>query len=127
LAAGVVAGQPVGAAASSQDEAQQGEAGHAEDDEEPKVDLGVAPPNETKSQRAERIYLAHKEAGVELTRPNLARWAGYQQDGSGRTQYNKLEKKHGPIVVREGADRLDLDWREPAADGDGLRSAGPTS
>jgi hypothetical protein len=119
---------------SAEADAQQGEAGDAEDDEaaggesqEPKVALGVAPPNETKSQRAERIYLAHKEAGVELTKPNLARWAGYQQEGSGRTQYNKLEKKHGPIVVREGADQLDLDWREPAADGDGLQSAGQVS
>lgn len=120
--------------ASAVDEAPQGEAGDAEDDEaaggetqEPKVKLGAAPPGETKGQRAERIYLAHQEAGVELTKPNLARWAGYQQEGSGRTQYNKLEKKHGPIVVREGADQLDLDWREPAADGDGLQSAGPSS
>ncbi|MEU6406182.1 DUF2637 domain-containing protein [Streptomyces sp. NPDC046985] len=119
---------------SAEGEAPQGEAADAEDDEaagrepqEPKVKLGVAPPNETKGQRAERIYLAHQEAGVELTKPNLARWAGYQQEGSGRTQYNKLEKQHGPIVVREGADQLDLNWREPAADGDGLQSAGPAS
>ncbi|MFJ9574539.1 DUF2637 domain-containing protein [Streptomyces bacillaris] len=127
--------QRVGEAdASAEDEAPQREAGDAEDDEaadgepqEPKVKLGAAPPGETKGQRAERIYLAHQEAGVELTKPNLARWAGYQQEGSGRTQYNKLEKKHGPIVVREGADQLDLDWREPAADGDGLQSAGSAS
>ncbi|MFD4788708.1 DUF2637 domain-containing protein [Streptomyces sp. NPDC058459] len=118
------------AGAPSQDDAQPGEENDTEDDEtaggesqEPKVDLGVAPPNETKSQRAERIYLAHKQAGVELTKPNLARWAGYQQEGSGRTQYNKLERKHGPIVVREGADQLDLDWREPAANEDGLQPA----
>ncbi|MER6116186.1 DUF2637 domain-containing protein [Streptomyces sp. NPDC001743] len=115
-------------------EPEQGEAkeedGDEEDDEaagagaeEPKVNLGVAPPGETKSQKAERIYLAHQEAGVELTKPNLARWAGYQQEGSGRTQYNKLEKKHGPIVVREGADQLDLDWRNPAASGEGLQPA----
>ncbi|WP_250305366.1 DUF2637 domain-containing protein [Streptomyces sp. A 4/2] len=110
------------------------EDGDEEDDEaadtgaeEPKVNLGVAPPGETKVQRAERIYLAHQEAGVELTKPNLARWAGYQQEGSGRTQYNKLEKKHGPIVVREGADQLDLDWRDPAASGEGLRPAEPVS
>ncbi|MCG7523856.1 DUF2637 domain-containing protein [Streptomyces sp. OfavH-34-F] len=121
-------------ASAAEDGAPQGGAGDAEDDEaaggepeEPKVKLGAAPPNETKGQRAERIYLAHQEAGVELTRPNLARWAGYQQEGSGRTQYNKLEKKHGPIVVREGADQLDLEWREPAGDGDGLQSAGPAS
>ncbi|MFD3662709.1 DUF2637 domain-containing protein [Streptomyces sp. NPDC058659] len=108
------------------------EAGDEEDDEaadtgveEPKVDLGVAPPGETKVQRAERIYLAHQEAGVELTKPNLARWAGYQQEGSGRTQYNKLEKKHGPIVVREGADQLDLDWRDPAAPDEGFRPVEP--
>ncbi|MEU8759555.1 DUF2637 domain-containing protein [Streptomyces sp. NPDC048659] len=108
------------------------EDGDEEDDEaadagaeEPKVNLGVAPPGETKVQRAERIYLAHQEAGVELTKPNLARWAGYQQEGSGRTQYNKLEKKYGPIVVREGADQLDLDWRDPAAPGEGMRPAEP--
>ncbi|MCM2431053.1 DUF2637 domain-containing protein [Streptomyces sp. RKAG337] len=90
--------------------------------EEPKVDLGVAPPNETKVQRAERIYLAHHQAGVELTKPNLARWAGYQQEGSGRTQYNKLEKKYGPIVIREGADQLDLNWpAQPDGRGVGLR------
>ncbi|TKA06377.1 hypothetical protein [Actinacidiphila oryziradicis] len=60
---------------------------------------------------------------MELTKPNLARWAGYQQEGSGRTQYNKLEKKHGPIVVREGADQLGLDWRAPTRQDAGLRTA----
>ncbi|MEU0341904.1 DUF2637 domain-containing protein [Streptomyces bobili] len=75
----------------------------------PALDVGTAPPNETKSQKAARIYLAHQKAGVELTRVNLARWAGYKQEGSGRTQYAKLEEKYGPIVVREGADQLDLD------------------
>lgn len=93
---------------------------------EPKVDLGMAPPNETKVQRAERIYLAHQQAGVELTKPNLARWAGYQQEGSGRTQYNKLEKKYGPIVIREGADQLDLPWpAQPDGRGVDLRPVEP--
>ncbi|NUK15690.1 hypothetical protein HRW21_10305 [Streptomyces lunaelactis] len=73
------------------------------------MDVGTGPPNETKSQKAARIYLAHQKAGVELTRADLARWAGYKQEGSGRTQYTKLEEKYGPIVVREGADQLDLD------------------
>lgn len=77
--------------------------------DEPALDVGTAPPDETKSQKAARIYLAHQKAGVELTRVNLARWAGYKQEGSGRTQYAKLEEKYGPIVVREGADQLDLD------------------
>ncbi|MBV9023833.1 MAG: DUF2637 domain-containing protein [Streptomycetaceae bacterium] len=99
----------------------------AEDDEladveEPKVDLGIGPPDETKSQRAERIYLAHQRAGVELTKPNLARWAGYQQEGSGRTQYKRLEKKYGPIMVREGADQLDIDWQREPVRGAGARS-----
>ncbi|WP_051708942.1 DUF2637 domain-containing protein [Streptomyces sp. NRRL S-350] len=121
--------EPEGSPAPESGESKD-EDGDEEDDEaadtgveEPKVNLGVAPPGETKVQRAERIYLAHQEAGVELTKPNLARWAGYQQEGSGRTQYNKLEKKHGPIVVREGADQLDLDWRDPAASDEELQPA----
>lgn len=87
----------------------------AEDDEEspeegddpsaappPLIELGPAPANETKKQRAERIYLAHQKAGVELTRKDLTRWAGYQNEGSGRSAYNDLERKHGPIVAGEG-------------------------
>ncbi|MGW1496159.1 DUF2637 domain-containing protein [Streptomyces sp. NPDC002402] len=70
------------------------------DDTQPAIDLGTAPENESKRQRAERIYLAHQDAGVELTRKNLTRWAGYQKAGSGRTAYVELERKHGPIVVR---------------------------
>ncbi|MCX4682221.1 DUF2637 domain-containing protein [Streptomyces sp. NBC_01433] len=71
----------------------------------PEIPLGTAPDNESKRQRAERIYLAHQDAGVELTRANLTRWAGYQKAGSGRTAYVELERKYGPIVVRdEGAD-----------------------
>ncbi|WP_329156068.1 DUF2637 domain-containing protein (plasmid) [Streptomyces sp. NBC_01456] len=70
------------------------------DDPLPAIDLGTAPENESKRQRAERIYLAHQDAGVELTRKNLTRWAGYQKAGSGRTAYVELERKYGPIVVR---------------------------
>ncbi|WP_330351796.1 DUF2637 domain-containing protein [Streptomyces sp. NBC_00582] len=70
------------------------------DDPLPAIDLGTAPENESKRQRAERIYLAHQDAGVELTRTNLTRWAGYQKAGSGRTAYVELERKYGPIVVR---------------------------
>ncbi|MCX5215704.1 DUF2637 domain-containing protein [Kitasatospora sp. NBC_00240] len=88
------------------------EDGAATGEEMPRLDLGVAPPNETKSQKAARIYLAHQRAGVELTKPNLAKWAGYQNDGSGRTQYNRLEQQYGPILVNEGADQLDLDWQQ---------------
>lgn len=75
----------------------------------PALDLGTAPPNESKAQKSERIYIAHQKAGVELTRANLAKWAGYVRDGSGRTQYARLEEKHGPIEPKEGADQLDLD------------------
>ncbi|WP_179079138.1 hypothetical protein [Streptomyces rectiverticillatus] len=82
--------------------------------EVPGIDVGSAQPGETKSQKAERIYLAHQKAGVELKKPDLARWAGYKQEGSGRTQYAKLEKGRGPIVVREGADQLN-DWRQQSS------------
>ena len=103
-------------------DAEDDEAAEAEH-EEPPVHLGVAPPGETKVQRAERIFLAHQAAGVSLSKPDLARWAGYKQDGSGRTQYNQLEKKHGPIVPREDAGELDLAWRqEPEGEGAALRS-----
>lgn len=123
-AAGPRTGESTGEESETADDAEDDEAAGGEM-EEPRVDLGVAPPGETKGQRAERIYLAHQQAGVELTKPNLARWAGYQQEGSGRTQYNKLEKTYGPIVVREGADQLDLDWRQPGGQDAGLRSAEP--
>ncbi|MEU0108342.1 DUF2637 domain-containing protein [Streptomyces sp. NPDC006251] len=102
------------------EDAEMAEPSHDPEDV-PALDLGTAPPNESKAQKAERIYLAHQKAGVELTKPNLARWAGYKQEGSGRTQYTRLEKKHGPIVVREGADQLDL----PALQAEpGLTTAG---
>ncbi|MER5988678.1 DUF2637 domain-containing protein [Streptomyces sp. NPDC001787] len=81
----------------------------------PAIDLGTAPENESKRQRAERIYLAHQYAGVELTRKNLTRWAGYQRAGSGRTAYVELERKYGPIVVRdEGMDHSVRDELTPA-------------
>lgn len=123
-AAGYATGESAREEPETADDAEDDEAAGGEM-EEPRVDVGVAPPGETKGQRAERIYLAHQQAGVELTKPNLARWAGYQQEGSGRTQYNKLEKTHGPIVVREGADQLDLDWRQPGGQDAGLRPAEP--
>jgi hypothetical protein len=69
----------------------------------PSIELGPTPANESKRQRAERIYLAHQKAGVELTRKDLTRWAGYQNEGSGRSAYNDLERKHGPIVASEAA------------------------
>ncbi|MFJ6438771.1 DUF2637 domain-containing protein [Streptomyces sp. NPDC091416] len=80
------------------------EAGPEEEDDPaagppPTIDLGPAPADESKRQRAERIYLAHQEAGVELTRKDLTRWAGYRNEGSGRSAYNDLERKHGPIVA----------------------------
>ncbi|MFD8690770.1 hypothetical protein [Streptomyces sp. NPDC059651] len=59
----------------------------------PTIDLGTALENESKRQRAERIYLAHQVAGVELTRKNLTQWSGYQKAGSGRTAYVELERK----------------------------------
>ncbi|MFZ3491891.1 DUF2637 domain-containing protein [Streptomyces sp. 5.8] len=66
----------------------------------PVVDVGDPPEGESKRARAERIYLAHQEAGVELTRRDLARWAGYKRVGSGRTAYVELERKFGPIEAR---------------------------
>lgn len=107
------AGHPAGGQAKV-DEAED-EEDPAEDEEDPDegddpaaalpptIELGPAPANESKKQRAERIYLAHQKAGVELTRKDLARLAGYQKEGSGRSAYNDLERKHGPIVVDEAA------------------------
>ncbi|MBT2385522.1 hypothetical protein [Streptomyces sp. ISL-11] len=73
---------------------------------------GFVRPGETKSQKAEHVYLAHQKAGVELKKPDLARWAGYKQEGFGRTQYAKLDKLHGPIVVCEEGDQLNLDRQQ---------------
>ncbi|MGW1616153.1 DUF2637 domain-containing protein [Streptomyces sp. NPDC002285] len=81
----------------------------------PTIELGPAPANESKRQRAERIYLAHKKAGVELTRKNLTRWAGYQNEGSGRSAYTDLERKHGPIVADEAGEATDRVEREELA------------
>ncbi|MFC5148928.1 DUF2637 domain-containing protein [Streptomyces aureoversilis] len=94
------------------DEHPAGDEGAPASDEAPRIDVGLAQPGETKSQKAERIYLAHQKAGVELKKPDLARWAGYKQEGSGRTQYAKLEKHYGPIVVRESTDQLNLEWQQ---------------
>ncbi|MEW2298240.1 DUF2637 domain-containing protein [Streptomyces sp. NPDC006743] len=89
------------------DEAEDEESPEEGDDSAPAppptVELGPAPANESKRQRAERIYLAHQKAGVELTRKDLTRWAGYRNEGSGRSAYNDLERKHGPIVADETA------------------------
>ncbi|MBQ0972925.1 DUF2637 domain-containing protein [Streptomyces sp. RK31] len=109
------AGHPAGGQASADVDEAEDEEGPVEDEEgpdegddpaaapPPTIELGPAPANESKRQRAERIYLAHQKAGVELTRKDLTRWAGYQNEGSGRSAYNDLERKHGPIVVGEAA------------------------
>ncbi|MFJ2949651.1 hypothetical protein ACIO8H_18775 [Streptomyces sp. NPDC087226] len=100
------AGHPAGGQANV-DEAEDEEGPDEGDDPDaappPTIELGPAQANESKSQRAERIYLAHQKAGVELTRKDLTRWAGYQNEGSGRSAYNDLERKHGPIVAGEAA------------------------
>lgn len=99
---------------------EDGDADADEDDDGqaeplPQIGLGTAPDNESKRQRAERIYLAHQDAGVALTRANLTRWAGYQKAGSGRTAYVELERKYGPIVVLdEGADHSVREELTPA-------------
>jgi hypothetical protein len=82
----------------------------AETDETLKIDLSSLPANESPRQLAERIYIAHQVAGVRLEKADLARWAGYKNPGSGRTEYKRLEEMHGPIVMKEGAGHIDLDW-----------------
>ncbi|MEU2769804.1 MULTISPECIES: DUF2637 domain-containing protein [Streptomyces] len=74
------------------------------------IDLSVLPKNLTQRQRAERIYVAHQAAGVALLRADLGKWAGYRNPNSGGNEYRRLEKEHGPIVVREGATHVDLNW-----------------
>ncbi|WP_439681516.1 DUF2637 domain-containing protein [Embleya sp. MST-111070] len=68
----------------------------AEDD----VD-GRRPRRGRKAALAELVYLEHQREGKALTRADLARMAGYAREGSGRTQYARLEVLHGPIVVGE--------------------------
>ncbi|MFK0119346.1 DUF2637 domain-containing protein [Streptomyces sp. NPDC090994] len=80
------------------------------------IDLSVLPKNLTQRQRAERIYVAHQAAGVALLQADLGRWAGYKNPNSGGNEYRRLEKEHGPIVVREGATHVDLNWsHQPVA------------
>ncbi|MGY4963646.1 DUF2637 domain-containing protein [Streptomyces sp. 900105245] len=80
------------------------------------IDLSVLPKNLSQRQRAERIYIAHQAAGVALAQADLGKWAGYKNPNSGGNEYRRLEKEHGPIVVREGATHVDLNWsHEPVA------------
>lgn len=80
------------------------------------IDLSVLPKNLTHRQRAERIYIAHQAAGVALSQADLGKWAGYKNPNSGGNEYRRLEREHGPIVVREGATHVDLNWSlEPVA------------
>ncbi|NBM18814.1 DUF2637 domain-containing protein [Streptomyces sp. GC420] len=80
------------------------------------IDLSVLPKNLTQRQRAERIYVAHQAAGVALSQTDLGKWAGYKNPNSGGNEYRRLEKEHGPIVVREGATHVDLNWsHQPVA------------
>ncbi|UYQ60028.1 DUF2637 domain-containing protein [Streptomyces peucetius] len=81
----------------------------------PAIDLGPTPENESKRQRAERIYLAHQEAGVKLTRKDLTRWAGYRNEGSGRAAYTQLEREHGPIVAQDHVQGTDIAFRNDLA------------
>ncbi|ODA71660.1 DUF2637 domain-containing protein [Streptomyces sp. AVP053U2] len=93
---------------------------HDEEDEEARerlsidIDLSVLPKNLTQRQRAERIYVAHQAAGVALSQADLGKWAGYKNPNSGGNEYRRLEKEHGPIVVREGATHVDLNWSHQA-------------
>ncbi|KOU80377.1 hypothetical protein ADK61_09420 [Streptomyces sp. XY66] len=80
------------------------------------IDLSVLPKNLSQRQRAERIYVAHQAAGVALSQADLGKWAGYKNPNSGGNEYRRLEKEHGPIVVREGATHVDLTWsHQPVA------------
>ncbi|MFI8007844.1 DUF2637 domain-containing protein [Streptomyces sp. NPDC086010] len=80
------------------------------------IDLSVLPANLSQRQKAERIYVAHQAAGVALSQADLGKWAGYKNPNSGGNEYRRLEREHGPIVVREGATHVDLNWsHQPAA------------
>ncbi|MFD8416894.1 DUF2637 domain-containing protein [Streptomyces sp. NPDC059650] len=74
------------------------------------IDLSVLPAKLTQRQRAERIYVAHQAAGVALSQADLGKWAGYKNPNSGGNEYRRLEKTYGPILVREGATHVDLNW-----------------
>ncbi|MFJ4003895.1 DUF2637 domain-containing protein [Streptomyces sp. NPDC090023] len=96
--------------------------GEEGDDEEARerlridIDLSVLPANLSQRQKAERIYVAHQAAGVALSQADLGKWAGYKNPNSGGNEYRRLEREHGPIVVREGATHVDLNWsHQPVA------------
>ncbi|MFD6967201.1 DUF2637 domain-containing protein [Streptomyces sp. NPDC059949] len=74
------------------------------------IDLTTLPEDETQRQRAERIYVAHQVAGLPLTKADLGKWAGYTNSRSGGNEYRRLEREYGPILEREGAAYVDLDW-----------------
>ncbi|MFE3166661.1 DUF2637 domain-containing protein [Streptomyces sp. NPDC059224] len=74
------------------------------------IDLSVLPKNLSQRQRAERIYVAHQAAGLALSQADLGNWAGYKNPNSGGNEYRRLEKEHGPIIVRVGATHVDLKW-----------------
>ncbi|WP_331752246.1 DUF2637 domain-containing protein [Streptomyces sp. NBC_00829] len=74
------------------------------------IDLSTLPKDEGPRQRAERIYVAHQVAGLPLDKADLGKWAGYMNSRSGGNEYRRLEKEYGPILEREGAAEVDLDW-----------------
>ncbi|MFD8731449.1 DUF2637 domain-containing protein [Streptomyces sp. NPDC059611] len=76
------------------------------------IDLSLLPADLSQRQRAERIYIAHQAAGVPLTHADLGTWAGYKNPNSGGNEYRRLERTHGPILVREGATHVDLTWSD---------------
>ncbi|WP_055529666.1 DUF2637 domain-containing protein [Streptomyces graminilatus] len=80
------------------------------------IDLSALPKDEKPRQLAERIYLAHQVAGLPLNRTDLAQWAGYKNERSGYNEYGRLVKAYGPIIAREGAVYLDLDWSVQPSD-----------
>ncbi|MFF4531564.1 DUF2637 domain-containing protein [Streptomyces sp. NPDC001407] len=82
------------------------------------IDLSTLPKDEGPRQLAERIYVAHLVAGLPLDKGDLAKWAGYKSPRSGGNEYRRLVKVHGPILEREGAGYLDLDWSSIEQHGD---------
>ncbi|WP_331731555.1 DUF2637 domain-containing protein [Streptomyces sp. NBC_00073] len=78
------------------------------------IDLSVLPAKLSQRQRAERIYVAHQAAGVALSQKDLGEWAGYKNPNSGGNEYRRLQTEHGPILVREGATHVDLNWSHQA-------------
>ncbi|MEU5958182.1 DUF2637 domain-containing protein [Streptomyces sp. NPDC047525] len=74
------------------------------------IDLSTLPKDEGPRQLAERIYVAHQVAGLPLDKGDLGRWAGYTNPRSGGNEYRRLEKEYGPILEREEAASVDLDW-----------------